>query len=218
MHKKIFSLVFSLTMPLMIACSPILKDKENFNLQSASFSCSLSTRSFEKTENYYVFYLLGEINICTSYWFHIAASEFLKSDLKRFVVYISSPGGEYYSTLSLVNDIYLMKKRGREVIGIVNGIAHSGAALVFLSIDSDKRFVYPKSTFMLHMIEKSPDVKMDEILEKRLERLREDYLKTLSQLSGLPKNKILDLMNKELFTEEVLSLGLARSVDELIFP
>lgn len=199
----IFLGISSAACAVLNSTSPVVQS--NFDSNDCSF------QKLEVAEEYNKFYLYGEITLCTAYKFSVAASALrLENKNKPFIVEISSLGGDYYASMSITSEILYLISRGNRVITVGKGSVQSGATLVFLA--SPERYLYPNTTFMFHDIQAARE---ESGVKERLEKLRSDYHKILSNLSKIPENEIVKLFNKELLYGEVLALGLGKSIYEL---
>jgi len=147
----------------------------------------------------------------------------LKEGTKRFVVLISSPGGNVSAGVSAYN---FLKGIPAEVITCNFGDAHSIAVILFCA--GSKRLCVPHARFLLHGIgfNVTASTRFDEhILDERIKGLRLDR-ETIANIiadSTAGKKKVKDvdkdiLSNAVLNSQQAIDYGLAYEIKTELFP
>ncbi len=127
---------------------------------------------------------------------------------------INSPGGSVTAGLAIYD---AMKNLNCDVKTVCEGECASMAAVLLACGTPGKRFAMPSSTIMVHSISLSKfagtvhDMKIEMSEVNRLETVLEDLLE---QYTGLPEDKIKELMNRDHFmsAEDAKSFHLIDSV------
>lgn len=127
-------------------------------------------------------------------------------------ILINSPGGESYTALGIYD---LISACNRNVIGVVTGIAHSGASLILQACK--KRIMTKNSNLMLHKSSIQIAGYVDNAQEalNTFKKVDERYYEIYSEKSGEKKEKIEDMAHKDKYfhAQEALEAGL---VDEIL--
>lgn len=130
----------------------------------------------------------------------------------EITVFINSPGGETNTALGIFD---LLSNCKHNVIGVVTGIAYSGASLILQACQ--KRIMTKNSTLMLH----KSTVKVGGYVNNAQEALNifknldQKYYEIYAQKSGEKIEKIADMAHKDKYfnAKEAVDAGLA---DEII--
>jgi len=127
-------------------------------------------------------------------------------------VFINSGGGETHTALSIFD---LLSKCKRNVIGVVSGIAYSGASLILQACQ--KRLMTKNSTLMLHKSTVSISGSVDNA-QKALDTFRsldQKYYEIYARRAGKKVEKIAEMAHGDKYfnPQEALDAGL---IDEII--
>ena len=165
----------------------------------------------------WIIFVTGPIDMAVANTF-IAQMLFLESqDPKRDIsIYINSPGGEVYAGRAMYDTI---KHVQNEVMTINVGLAASAAALILCSGTKGKRQSLPGSHTMIHQphggVEgQTTDI---EITAKQYVKVKEQYVKLLSENTGKPLKKIMEDVERDKWmnAEEAKEYGL---IDNVLTP
>ena len=154
-------------------------------------------------------YIMDEID---EYSFN--AEEF-KNNLERcqsdtLNIYISSPGGSVFLGNTMANMINECKKRKKKKVKcVITGLCASIATQIALS--ADEVVMYKNSLFMIHLASCGMYGNKLEMLEQieLLDKIDKILARTYADKTGMPIDKILELMENEtwLDAEEALEMG-----------
>lgn len=128
-------------------------------------------------------------------------------------LHINSPGGNVYDGFAIYN---FLKTLDKEIIGIVDSMAASVASVILMA--ADKRIMAETSTCMIHdpwgLVMGNASVFRKEADE--LDRIQGQIADVYVARTGLPREKINDLMKSETFMtgRESLDFGFADEVTE----
>lgn len=127
-------------------------------------------------------------------------------------VFINSGGGETHTALGIFD---LLSHCNRNVIGVVSGIAYSGASLILQGCK--KRLMTQNSTLMLHksMVQVGGSVDNAQEALKTLKGLDQKYYEIYASKSGEKIDKIAEMAHRDKYftPKEALDAGL---IDEII--
>lgn len=130
----------------------------------------------------------------------------------EITIYLNSPGGEAHTALGIYD---LLIQSNRNTIGIVAGIAHSGASLILQACR--KRIMTKNSKIMLHKSSVQVGGYVDNAQEalNTFKKLDEKYYEIYSKRSGRNVDKISEMAQRDKYfdPEEALVAGL---IDEII--
>ena len=128
-------------------------------------------------------------------------------------VYVNSPGGGVYAGMTIMN--LLGRLKGYKT-GFVDGIAASAATYALMAMD---KVIMPKSSMI--MIHNPSSIAIGSANELRkeadiLDRIQNSIGEVYAKKTGIPKNDIFDLMDKETWMggEEAVKLGFADVVEQ----
>ena len=127
-------------------------------------------------------------------------------------VFINSPGGDTHTSLGLYD---LLKKSDRNIIGIVSGIAYSGASLILQGCK--KRLMTTNSRIMLHKstVQVSGSVINAQAALDTFKALDDKYYEIYAERAGDKIEHIADMANKDKYFDASGALT-AKLIDEII--
>lgn len=135
-----------------------------------------------------------------------------KNHNKILTLYISSLGGDLYSTLGLID---IMKNSTVPIRTVGIGPVMSAAFLIFVSGTHGERYAGKNASFMCHQYSDSPEGKHHDLKAtmKEGDNLNEKMVEILKEATGLSatkiKSKLLPATDVYLTSQEVLALGAA---------
>ncbi len=133
-------------------------------------------------------------------------------DGEEITVFINSGGGETNTALGIFD---LLSNCKRKVIGVVTGIAYSGASLILQACQ--KRIMTKNSTLMLHKSAVTISGSVDNAQEalNTFRNLDQKYYEIYASKSGEKVEKIADMAHKDKYfsAKEALEASL---IDEII--
>lgn len=132
-------------------------------------------------------------------------------------IYINSNGGSVFAAISISNII--ARHRGTVTVH-VTGIAASAATLI-TSVPNGRVIMPLGSMMLIHPVRSAPGPSTVEELHEaggNLEKVRESVLDIYSQKTGLERDRLLGMMQKEslLTAGEAVELGFADEVDRSV--
>lgn len=126
-------------------------------------------------------------------------------------VFINSPGGDTHTTLGVFD---LLRGCRRETIGVVSGIANSGASLILQACK--KRFMTENSSLMLHKsaIRVGGSVENAQEMLNNFRRLDEKFYEVYAERMGENVSEIANIAqrDKHFSAQEAVEAGLADEV------
>lgn len=129
-------------------------------------------------------------------------------------IYINSPGGSVFAAISIYN---IIARHGGPVTVHVSGIAAS-AATIITSVPNGRVIMPLGSMMLIHPVRADVGSATAEELHEaseNLEKVRESVLDIYAQKTGLERERLLGMMQKEsyLTSGEAVELGFADEVD-----
>lgn len=187
-------------------CDHDLDSKPILSIDPKIEDCLLATRRVE---------LIGEIDEYTAVYVNSHLRCFALEDPKLPVyIYISSPGGELSCGYSIVDQIMLSPFK---IYTIVQGQAHSMAAIIAAYGTKGCRFATENSSLMIHSVLLSSTT--DSIMphKQSVDHLYADYQQKIAQLSKRTKlnyTKMFALMEKThwMNPKEAMKIGMIDGV------
>lgn len=127
-------------------------------------------------------------------------------------VFINSPGGESHTALGIYD---LLSQCRRNTIGIVSGIAHSGASLILQACV--KRTMTRSSNLMLHKstVQVGGSVGNAQAALDQLRKVDEKYYEIYAKRCGEKVEKIAEMANKDTYFDPDTARA-AGLIDEII--
>ncbi|MCK4258050.1 MAG: Clp protease ClpP [Halanaerobiales bacterium] len=133
-----------------------------------------------------IFHYRGEIDGCETedFLLEIAHVRESPSDYPEITIRISSNGGSVYNAFSLYDVLRELSQQGVHVRMVVEGLAASAAAMIFLQ-GADERIALPTSSFLLHEVSRwvSSFSEKSSALEDEMEALKRITEKIIDILS-----------------------------------
>ncbi len=151
--------------------------------------------------------------------------EFFLSFTKRFselmsqtkagdeiTVFINSPGGDTHTSLGIYD---LLNKSDRNIIGVVAGIAYSGASLILQGCR--KRLITTNSRLMLHksMVQAGGSVENAQAALDTFKALDQKYYEIYAARAGEKVSDIAEMAHRDKYFNASEALA-AKLVDEVI--
>lgn len=127
-------------------------------------------------------------------------------------VFINSPGGETNTALGIYD---LLEKCNRNTVGIVSGIAHSGASLILQACR--KRLMTPNSHLMLHKstVQVKNSVENAQSALDTFRKLDERFYSIYASRAGRQVSKIAEMAHKDKYFDAQAALE-ANLIDEIL--
>lgn len=184
----------------------IVEEKNGGNLFMSIFSKLLTNR---------IIFLGNEINSDTA---NIVSAQLLWLDSidpgKDITIYCSTPGGSVYSGYQILDTMSLIKS---DVSTVCMGMVASMGAVIASSGNKGKRFILPRSRFMIHQPLGGAQGQASDILinAKEIEKVRTELYTILSENSTLSYEEIEKMADRDCYLDanEALKYGF---VDEII--
>lgn len=118
-------------------------------------------------------------------------------------IFINSPGGSMHVASAIVDTMRALEDAGSKVYTINIALAASAAAIIYSAGSKGCRFAYPSSRIMFHqgryMGGLGEELKAEdlEIYKRELDIANEMFVTLLTSASGMPKNKVKEIMSKD---------------------
>ncbi|MCX6738178.1 MAG: Clp protease ClpP [Candidatus Parcubacteria bacterium] len=127
-------------------------------------------------------------------------------------VFINSPGGDTHTSLGIYD---LLKKSDRNIIGVVSGIAYSGASLILQGCE--KRLMTANSRVMLHKstVQVTGSVINAQAALDTFKSLDDKYYEIYAERSGDKIEHIADMANQDKYFDANKAFE-AKLIDEIL--
>jgi len=131
---------------------------------------------------------------------------------EEITVFINSPGGDTHTALGIYD---LLNKSDRIIIGVVSGIAHSGASLILQGCK--KRIMTTNSRLMLHKstVQVAGSVENTQAALDTFRALDEKYYEIYAARAGDKADHIAEMANKDKYFDTSAALA-AKLIDEIL--
>lgn len=152
-----------------------------------------------------------------AYEFHVFTQHLIGVGIETFEIHLSNGGGAMFPTLSMVDDVRLLKRAGVDITTYASGLCASASAVLWSY--GDTRIIGAHAWLMFHSLaitsEKGSATVHDlEAQATHLRRVQNRINTELADQLGLSAETIAEIMSTDTWitAEEALSLGIATDI------